>query len=74
MKEIKSIKLTPAKAIEFLANIAPDKQRRYRPNHATKLAEAMRRGEFTKNNDMLMIGVNGELLNGQHRCNAVRIN
>ncbi len=68
--KIAVVELTPKLAMEWQEKVNPEKQRKFRPSHAQKLAGAMSRNEFTMNNDMFMFGKNG-LENGQHRCAAV---
>lgn len=62
--------LTPDLANDLLlANPFNRKQRR---PHIQKLAGAMARGEFRFNGDPIRVSVDGDLLDGQHRCEAVR--
>jgi hypothetical protein len=42
--------------------------RKLRPKHVNKLAEAMSRGEFRFNGDAIRIADSGNMLDGQHRC------
>jgi len=71
MKNAEMVTLTPKLAAEWKATVKPDAQRKYRDHHALKLARAIERGEWTRNNDMFMFDKDGALVNGQHRCGAV---
>lgn len=68
---IETVKLTPAKAAEWLLTVVPEKQRKFREHHAKKLAEIIRRGEWETNNDLFMFDTQSHLGNGQHRCAAI---
>ncbi len=69
--KIESLNLTPKKAAEWFSTVVPEKQRKFRDHHATKLAEGIKRGEWNQNNDMFMFDKHGCLANGQHRAAAI---
>src|SRR3972149_7031007 len=64
-------RVTPEKAAEYLASNTNN--RPLRELRTRTYAEAMKRGEWRVNNDAICFDVNGVLLNGQHRLNAVII-
>jgi hypothetical protein len=63
------IRLEPWMAEQLLG--ANPKNRHMNVDQRKALAGAITRGEWTLNNDAIVIGVDGYLDNGQHRCGAV---
>ncbi len=63
------VELTPERAREILQ--ANTRNRPLRSVYVEKLAQAMRRGEWTVNGEPIQIAGDGTLLNGQHRLCAV---
>src|SRR4029077_2631307 len=66
-----NVDLTPELAAELLAS-PPEHQRKITQNHVNRLARAMSAGEYMFNPQPLIIDTNGALLDGQHRCHAVK--
>lgn len=61
--------LTPALAKKLLDNNPSN--RRLSESRARNLADAILRGEWKLNGESIIVGENGDLLDGQHRCRAV---
>jgi hypothetical protein len=68
MKPVKE-KITPKKAREWLKR--NDTNRPLRRSRVTKLADAMRRGEWKLNGEAIKFNCDGSMADGQHRCEAV---
>jgi hypothetical protein len=69
MPKTKVITLTPKMASELLEGNHSNRPMRHR--YVSKLAAAMKRGEWELNGDAIRVSTNGTLLDGQHRCAAV---
>jgi hypothetical protein len=67
--ETKAGKLTPALAASLLERNCSN--RPMRRTHARRLAEAIERGEWMLNGESVKVSTSGQLLDGQHRCQAV---
>ena len=63
--------VTPQIAAEWIQTIEEGRQRKMRMAHVTRLAGIIERGEWSANNDMIMLDIDGRLINGQHRCAAI---
>lgn len=61
--------VTPGDAATFLARNTDN--RPLREQHVTRLAGAMRRGEWCMNGEPIKVGADGRLLDGQHRLSAI---
>lgn len=61
--------ITPERASELLATNSHN--RNIRPAAVTRLAAAIKRGEWKLNGDAIRIGSDGVLLDGQHRLTAI---
>lgn len=67
--DVELIELTPLKAAEILrGNIS---NRPVRTAYVSRLAQAIRRGEWKLNGDAIRISKDGRVQDGQHRCYAV---
>lgn len=61
--------ISPGKAAEFLA--CASKQRRIIPSVVEHYARQMREGLWEKNPELVILNKTGEMLEGQHRCQAI---
>ncbi len=66
-------RITPTMAKAWLDPAINHDNRKYRPTHAADLARDMAADRWTYNNDAIAFGVDGRLLNGQHRLSAIVI-
>lgn len=63
--------ITPKKAMEWLKRNIHN--RPLRQSHAERIAKAIELGDYKQNGDTLKFNKNGDLIDGQHRLNAVII-
>lgn len=61
--------VTPEMAAEWLKT--NNRNRKLNPKHVTNLARAMERGDWALNGESIKISSEGELLDGQHRLEAI---
>lgn len=70
--EVKLVEIDPELAAELLNRRLPN-QRRLRYQHVKKLAEDMKNGDWKLTGDTIKISIAGELMDGQHRLQAIRL-
>ena len=70
---IATVDVTPEMATEWLSKTPPERQRPTGKIYIRHLAEMMSKGQFQGklSNDLVQISTSGEVVNGQHRLNAI---
>lgn len=68
--EFEVVELTPELAEEYLTKL-PERQRKLSERTVNRYASDLLEGEFPFTGDPIRFNVDGELIDGQHRCTAV---